>query len=81
MGGNGSGRPSGSRDLWLNLKLNRIAYGPIGFICDCGGEDFKAIPTLVNVYANKYRRPEFECTGCGLKYIFVGYSAANGTIL
>ena len=74
-------RPSGSRDEWLNLKLNRIAYGPLGFTCDCGGNNFQPAPKFVSVYAMRYKRPEFNCLGCGLKYIFVGYSAANGTIL
>jgi hypothetical protein len=59
--------------------LRNVAYGPSGFTCECGCAEFIFEPKRLTYAGNVLTRPEHRCTGCDKNYLFVPYSAANGT--
>ena len=61
--------PPEALTLFIALsQINRIAYGPKDFTCECGSSRFTHDPKRV---APKMIRNEYSCIGCGVKWLFV----------
>lgn len=62
------------------IVLSRIAYGPDGFTCRCGGKDFdldkkkRMSPDRMMVMRGRWR-----CIGCGENYLFLSVRPGGGT--
>jgi hypothetical protein len=60
------------------IVLHRIAYGPEGFTCSCGGKEFKKTQREDDTPTPRSSR---QCKKCQVSYIFVSRMFSKETAL
>lgn len=56
-----------------HVVLRRVAYGPHGFTCECGGKKFVPEQAKVMVNRDSLIRRSHRCKKCRASYIFVSH--------
>lgn len=64
------------------IILRKVAYGPVGFTCQCGGVDFdKTKRGMVVSGSLKFIRHAYSCAKCKESYLFIPrFASPGGTI-
>lgn len=63
------------------IVLRKLAYGPDGFTCRCGGQDFDRNKETIVAGSNRFIRHAYSCTKCKESYVFVPpFALPGGTI-
>lgn len=63
------------------IILRKLAYGPDGFTCRCGGQDFDRAKDTVVAGSTRFIRHAYSCIKCKESYVFVPpFALPGGTI-